>query len=518
MDREQAKKIILHVVKETEPRWKLYDVEWNEIDDIFIQRGYEQGGFHCPRFCLSFLEQKGIFSTDKLGSILTNYGVSQYNRKHRTEYAGSLNAPFYLELQDGKYGKEGQAFYVCVNDYLKTNSDKCGRFFWIKLWQMLICCNYLRERYQASFSYYLKKKYTEFTHLNSISDSEFLSIDSEDWACFKRLKRPWDELYGIGENVFDFIMGDVMGATFVKNSYKFDSANIYFLKLTGISKLLNNLSREHAVIFLKGLRLPYTLREINKGLYTYCSKTEAETFGFCRNRIKCENCAVNDLCEKNFGYNEHDENRENITKKEFESYTETFNTNFEGNYIDAVKSCLEGNLKHIFLKIATEMDFNSYGLKNVESNKILKHRRWGSWGRCGIECSFTPKNNYRQWFFYGIYFNSNDDHRIPFKKDRVPELAFFFDIGYNLIEKSELEKIRDSLKNKTNLLAALKRLSQKGFEDNLTSNLTTSKWRLLCKRIPLTEIDDFSYERIREMFEEILVQLTNETDFKEELM
>ena len=64
----------------------------------------------------------------------------------------------------------------------------------------------------------------------------------------------------------------------------------------------------------------------------------------------------------------------------------------------------------------------------------------------------------------------------------------------------------------------LKRLSQKGFEDNLTSNLTPSKWRLLCKRIPLTEIDNFSYDRIRELFGEILEQLTNETDFKEELL
>lgn len=164
----------------------------------------------------------------------------------------------------------------------------------------------------------------------------------------------------------------------------------------------------------------------------------------------------------------------------------------------------------MFDGIAT-VDFDKYGL-NVEKHKTEKR-----WGRHGSDFFFEHKHDYRQWFFYGIYFDSNDDHEIPFKIDRIPELAFFFDIGYNL-NNSELERIRDSLKNKANLLEALERLSQKGFEDNLTSNLTPSKWRLLYKRIPLTEIDDFSYKGIKKMFEEILVQLTNETDFKEELM
>ena len=64
----------------------------------------------------------------------------------------------------------------------------------------------------------------------------------------------------------------------------------------------------------------------------------------------------------------------------------------------------------------------------------------------------------------------------------------------------------------------LKRLSQKGFEDDLTNRLTLSKWRLLCKRIPLTESDGFSYSNIKEIFEEILEQLTNESDFKKDLL
>ena len=151
------------------------------------------------------------------------------------------------------------------------------------------------------------------------------------------------------------------------------------------------------------------------------------------------------------------EDMEHVTKKELESYIET------------IKSNVEGKMEYIFEGIKT-VNFDNYGL-NVTERKIEKH-----WGRHGIEFSFTPKNDYRQWFFYGIYFNSNDDHKIPFKIDRVPELAFFFDIGRDLNKGQEdlekLEKIRANLENKENLLDALKRLSQKGFEDNLTYNLT----------------------------------------------
>ncbi len=189
---------------------------------------------------------------------------------------------------------------------------------------------------------------------------------------------------------------------------------------------------------------------------------------------------------------------EHVTKKELESYIETIKSNFEGK------------MRYMFEGIATEVNFNNYGI-NVEKHEIKKR-----WGRHGTDFFFKPKNDYYQWFFYGIYFDSND-YKIPLKNDRVPELAFFFDIGYDHNE-SYLDEIRANLKGKEDLLNALKRLSKKGFEDNLTSNLTPSKWRLLCKRIPLTEIDDFSYERIKEMFEEIMVQLTDETDFKEELM
>jgi len=184
------------------------------------------------------------------------------------------------------------------------------------------------------------------------------------------------------------------------------------------------------------------------------------------------------------------EDMENITKEEL------------NNYIETIKSNIEGKLKHIFERIATEINFNEYGL-NVKGYEVTKH-----WGRLGAEFKFSPKNDYGQWFFYGIYFDSSD-HGIKFKKDGIPELAFFFDVNPNY---------KEYLKNKNDLLDTLERLSQKGFEENLKKKITQNKWRFLFKRIPLTEIEDFSYESIKKTFIEILKQLNEEETFREELL
>lgn len=294
MNTQQTEKIINHVVGKTKTRWKQYDEHWDKIDEVFIRRGYEQGGFEAWKFA-ELLQENSIFSIEKIGRILDSYeGNTQYNR----EFAGSLGSQFYQGLMNGVYGEEGEKFYRCIEQF----EGRRGAWFWSKLWQMLVCCNHLRKNYKSSFSYFLRKKYAEFKYLPHISEDDFLSIDSEEWERFKKVKKPWEELHGIGENVFDFVIGDIREAEFVGSSYKLDSANRYFLKITGISILINNnnLNRENVVSFLKRLTLPYTLREINKGIYTYCSETESKNSGFCRDRIKCKECGVNDLCEKNF--------------------------------------------------------------------------------------------------------------------------------------------------------------------------------------------------------------------------
>ena len=292
MKTQDAIKIIQYVVDETRPRWKLFDEAWKDVDYNFIWRGYEQGGFAAQNF-VKVLNNQGIGSISKIGCILDHYDG---DKKYKRDFAGSISSPFYQKMIAGQYGSEGQKFAESIIQF-KGNP---GGWFWNKLWQMLVCCNHLKNNYEGSYSYYLKAKYAGYKKVQNVTESDFLSLSPEEWEIFKRVKCPWDELYGIGVNVFDFIVGDIVDANFVKDSYKLDSANIHFLKITGIANLLTNLTREDAIRFLKGLNLPYTLREMNKAFYTYCSVTEAEHFGFCRELEKCKLCGINNICEHNF--------------------------------------------------------------------------------------------------------------------------------------------------------------------------------------------------------------------------
>ena len=167
---------------------------------------------------------------------------------------------FFKELNKGKHGRNGEMFFKCAKDF----KGSFGSGYWMQLWRMLICCHDLKENYQSSFSYYLKSKFAKFKNLNEISDSEFINMSTEDWENFLKTY-PWDELYGVGENVFHYIMRDIEELKFVKDSEKLDSANEHFFKVTGIMTE-ETINRENVENLLKSLDLHYSISEINKGL------------------------------------------------------------------------------------------------------------------------------------------------------------------------------------------------------------------------------------------------------------
>lgn len=303
LNQKNARKIILNAVETTEPTWKQYNIKWEDIDYLFIQRGYEQGGFNTSKFS-ELLINENIFSINKIGSFLDHFN---YNRTYNRDFAGSYESSFYKDLKNGKAGKEGKGFYSAVRNF-KANK---GSHYYQLLWWMLVCCNNLKHKHDASFSIFLKTKYSKFNK-KSINDHEFLNISKDEWESFKESK-PWNELLGIGENVFDFIMGDLVDndekdLEFVKDSYKLDDSNIRFLKVTGICK---EPYHDKVVQYLMILELPYTIREINKGIYSYCSKTALEevengvymvdpkNHGFCH-PDRCDKCNVKEICEKDF--------------------------------------------------------------------------------------------------------------------------------------------------------------------------------------------------------------------------
>lgn len=297
MDLARAKKIVRNAVAKTEPRWRAYDRSWDDIDTLFIKHGYEQQGFRCGLFA-PYLSERGILSIKAIGGVLEDrWAGKPYDRK----YAGGLTSSFYRRLARGAAGREAELFVDAVARFVAQEPGHCGRIYWRLLWHMLRACSYLRRHHGASFKRYLLNAYRDYaTPEGQLTETEFLGISQAAWQEFCKATEPWKPLLGIGPNTFDYIIGDVVEARFVRDSYKFDSANQHFLKATGISKLIKPFRRETAVHFLPRLKLPYSLREINKGIYTYCSRTEAQRYGYCRSADKCDRCAVRTICEKRF--------------------------------------------------------------------------------------------------------------------------------------------------------------------------------------------------------------------------
>lgn len=293
MDRATAATLIDHAVKTTASRWRQYDQHWAQIDRAFVARGYEQQGFQSPKF-VELLESRGVGTIAELGRILTDADPTKYDRTH----AGGVDSPFYALLRDSQRGPVGKAFHDAVVEFLEEKRGKKGSSFWRLLWLMLRACRYLRAEHGSSFGSYLLARYRDHAGRPEATDRDLLGLDVDAWRAFVASTKPWKPLPGVGENVFDFLVGDLAEARFAGASYKLDTANEHFLTVTGIQDLIGSLERQDVIAFLEGLELTWTLREINKGLYTYCSVTEALHFGFCRSALDCGRCEVRGHCEQ----------------------------------------------------------------------------------------------------------------------------------------------------------------------------------------------------------------------------
>jgi hypothetical protein len=194
MDKSKARAIIQNTVEITKPRWSQYDESWNNIDAIFIYRGYEQQGFQLFKL-RPVLEKLNIFSIDKLGNILL---MHSHRENYSREFAGSLTTEFYLDLQKGVCGHDGELFVEAIRIFLDKKIGSSGRTFWKLLYQMLQGCAYLKQNYSASFGKYVLSKYASFKNKKYISENDFLKITVSEWEGFLSKAKPWSDLMGIG--------------------------------------------------------------------------------------------------------------------------------------------------------------------------------------------------------------------------------------------------------------------------------------------------------------------------------
>jgi hypothetical protein len=132
------------------------------------------------------------------------------------------------------------------------------------------------------------------------------------------------------------------------------------------------------------------------------------------------------------------EDMADLSRDELNHFVQTINSNFRGRAFAILDS------------VTNDLDYGQFGFQDVERKQV------DHYGRFGINFTFARKNDHSQWMFYGIYYNTSD-HGIPFKIQRIPELAFFFDIS-----NSERERL---LQNPS-LIESLRVLSAYGFENN----------------------------------------------------
>jgi len=187
MDKESAAIIIDYVVTRTKPHWETWvHQSYAKLDDIFLARAFEQGGFQANIFH-DILKDKGIASISSIGQVLKIY---QGSLKYSREEKGGLETVFYQELRMGKYGEEGKRFFESVEEFRKNRKGKPGKKFWKLLWYMLVACKFLKENYQSSFKEYLKEKYCDYKGVSYISDTDFCQITAEEWQSFLDKKKP----------------------------------------------------------------------------------------------------------------------------------------------------------------------------------------------------------------------------------------------------------------------------------------------------------------------------------------
>jgi hypothetical protein len=155
--------------------------------------------------------------------------------------------------------------------------------------------------------------------------------------------------------------------------------------------------------------------------------------------------------------------------------------NHLGSILEEASSKFEHKIDLIFNSLLYEDDF-----KEILGLKFINTIYYNAWGRMGIEINYkTPGKKYGQWWAISYYYDT-DDHEIEFK-NALPEIAFFFDINPEHLNKLQKDK---------EFREILRKLCLQGFESNIDGQLSSNKWRLLVFRKPISE---FSYINISEI-------------------
>jgi hypothetical protein len=243
---------------------KLADYEWYYAEDISFW---------------ALMAWHGFVDPNTYGQVLDAYGGDN-SPMALSSHKWKLTV-FLSDLRRGAGGKVGKTF---EDAFQAVDTHKC----WLPRWKKrpyygLKNSYLLMTRYGGSFEEFLKSAVRPVVS-GDLEWRDLAEVEDETW----RAIAPWKPLYGVGENIFLYILRDVgFGDSRAKDAFKLDSRNMAFFDENGLWELggdNKSKSNENAVNILRaildriGNEYPewgYTVADANAAIYIAGKKITA---------------------------------------------------------------------------------------------------------------------------------------------------------------------------------------------------------------------------------------------------
>ena len=337
--KDKAKKLLKIVMDETSEHTKKWLRSYDDLDYLFLERGFDIGGFQSALF-LEYLKKHGVDTVDKIGSIfqtlekqgasyLHSYPRQKASRHTKLLFGLKIKPPgkilqFLEDLDKGKGGEHGKQYFKAIISFFKfktSNGKKIskGLKVWEIIWAYCWNCRYLRENYDSSFKKMIRSKAEEWLTLNGYDENfiakfPYIKLERSDWEelMLHILENIRKELKQVGKETAAWILRDVQEfAEAGRVLMKFNTNNRNFLLKTGLlllpvkegtrtfeelREIWSKTPKELYIDILTRIRMDYDFPSINRNIYDYTSREEAKHFGYCRTQKDCKRCKGRQFC------------------------------------------------------------------------------------------------------------------------------------------------------------------------------------------------------------------------------
>ncbi|GJQ27020.1 MAG: hypothetical protein HBSAPP02_20520 [Phycisphaerae bacterium] len=172
----------------------------------------------------AILAKHGFVSIASIGSILDDTSILHSPLKMQSYRKWQMPA-FLDELANGKGGHLGRAFSEAMQDVEKYGCHLPryrGKFYY----GILRNANLLKNKYDGSFERYLRAKLSAGCP-DQVAWEDIGRARPEDWERIR--PNPWKDLFGVGPDIFFYILRDIDFGIKQRDFVKLDNRNARFL-------------------------------------------------------------------------------------------------------------------------------------------------------------------------------------------------------------------------------------------------------------------------------------------------